>query len=122
MKTIRYLAAFLLLLTGVLHVSLTIANTSDPSAMPVLAFGIIYLAVAVLFFLGIKFAKYLGLVFPLIGLAAGFGVIGVRNWTGMQTLLFAINAVVAICCISLIVKRGHSEATQETNSTAGQTD
>ena len=122
MKTIRYLAAFLLLLTGVLHVSLTIRNPSDPAALPVLVFGIIYLAVGLLLFLGIKFAKYLGLVFPLIGLVAGFGILGISNWTAMHTLLFAIDALVAICCVSLILKRGNTKVSQKTNSVARQAD
>ena len=105
MKTIRYLAASLLLLAGILHVPPIIKNPSDPTALPMLVFGIVYFTIGVLLYLDIKYSKYLGLIFPLIGLATGFGVVGIKNWTAMLTLLFAIDAVVAICCVVLILKR-----------------
>ena len=110
MKTIGYVAAFLLLLTGVLHVVLAIKDFSDPTALPTLIFGIIYFAIGVLFSLGSKYGKYLGLIFPLIGLAAGFGVVGIRNWTPMLTFLFAIDAVVVICCVLLLLKQAKPRA------------
>jgi len=109
MKKIRYLAAFLLLLTGILHVSTIIINPSDPTALPMLVFGIVYFTIGVLLFLNIKYSKYLGLIFPLIGLATGFGVVGIKNWTAMLKLFFAYDAVVAICCVLLILKREASE-------------
>ncbi len=108
MKTIRYLAACLLLLTGILHVPPIITNPSDSNALPMLVFGIVYFIIGVLLYLDIKYSKYLGLIFPLLGLATGFGVVGINNWTAMLTFLFAIDAVVAICCVLLILKRAKS--------------
>jgi hypothetical protein len=75
---------------------------SDPSAIPMLVFGVVYFSIGVLLLLQIKYSTYLGVVFPLIGLGTGFFVVGLKNWTAMLTFLFAIDAVVVICCILLI--------------------
>ena len=72
MKVIRYLASFLFLLTAILHVRPIIFNASDHAALPMLGFGIVYFVIGVLLFFDNKISKYLGLIFPLIGLAIGF--------------------------------------------------
>ena len=59
MKTIRYLAACLLLLTGVLHFLPIIKTPSDPTAIATLVGGIIYLTIGVLLIMKIKFAPLL---------------------------------------------------------------
>jgi uncharacterized membrane protein HdeD (DUF308 family) len=105
MKAIRYLAACLLLLTGVLHVIPIIKTPSDPNAVPMLVFGIVYFAIGVLLFLKVKYADLLGIIFPIIGLATGFFMVGVKNWTAMLTFLFAIDALVLICCILLLLNK-----------------
>ena len=105
MKTIRLLAACLLLFTGVLHIIPMIKTPSDPNALPMLVFGIVYFAVGVLLFLKIKYSAYLGILFPLVGLAVGFFVVGIKNWTAMLTFMFAIDLVVVICCILLFPNR-----------------
>jgi hypothetical protein len=103
MKTIRYVAAGLLLLTGVLHILPMMTKPSDPNSMPMLIFGIAYLAVGVLLILKIRFDTLLGVIFPVIGLGTGFFVVGVKNWTPMLTFLFAIDAVVVVCCLILLL-------------------
>ena len=123
MKTIRYLAACLLLLTGILHMRDIFYGNLDPTAFPLALFGIVYITIGFLLSLNIKYSKYLGLIFPLIELATGFsalgikylglifplielatgfGAVGIKNWI---KLLFAIDAVVVICCVLLILKR-----------------
>jgi uncharacterized membrane protein HdeD (DUF308 family) len=104
MKTIRYLAPFLLLLSGILHAIPIFTTPSDPNALPMLVFGIIYFTIGVLLLLNLWFAPYLA-VFPLIGLGIGFFVVGIKNWTAMLTFLFTIDVVVIICCIRLILNR-----------------
>jgi hypothetical protein len=105
MKTIRYVAAGLLLLTGVLHLLPMLTKPSDPNSLPMLVFGIAYLAVGVLLILKVRFDTLLGVIFPAIGLGTGFFVVGVMNWTSMLTFLFAIDVVVVVCCIILMVNR-----------------
>ncbi len=105
MKAIRYFAACLLLLTGVLHIIPIIKTPADTNALPMLFFGIIYFAIGVLLFIKMKYSDILGVILPIIGLGVGFFVVGIKNWTAMLTFLFAIDAVVVICCILLIMNR-----------------
>jgi uncharacterized membrane protein HdeD (DUF308 family) len=105
MKTIRYLAAGLLLLTGILHILPIIKTPSDPNSMPMLVFGIVYFAIGVLLIMKIRFDSLLGVIFPLIGLGTGFFVVGIKNWNTMLTLLFIIDAVVVICCLLLLMSK-----------------
>jgi len=105
MKTIHYLAACLLLLTGILHFLPVIKTPSDPNAIPMLVFGIVYFTIGVLLIMKIRFATLLGLIFPLIGLGTGFFVVGFKNWDSMLSFLFAIDAVVIICCLFLLLNK-----------------
>ena len=105
MKTIRYLAACLLLLTGILHFLPIIKTPSDPTAIATLVGGIIYLTIGVLLIMKIKFAPLLGLFFPLLGLALGFIVTGIKNWDLLLSIMFALDAIVAICCLLLLLNK-----------------
>jgi hypothetical protein len=105
MKTIRLIAACLLIFTGVLHIIPIIRNDGDPNAVPMLVFGIAYFLVGVLLYLKIKFSEYLGIVFPLAGLAVGFFVVGLNKWTAMLTFLFAIDFIVLACCIAILLNK-----------------
>jgi hypothetical protein len=105
MKIIRYSAAVLMLLTAILHFLPMFKVPRDPNAMPMLAFGIAYFAVGVLLILDKSISRILGIVFPLIGLAVGFFVVGFNNWDAMLTFMFLIDAVVVICCIVLLMNR-----------------
>jgi uncharacterized membrane protein HdeD (DUF308 family) len=105
MKTIRYLAAGLLLLTGVLHILPIFKTPSEPNSIPMLAFGIIYFTIGVLLIMKIKFDSLLGVIFPLIGLGIGFFVVGIKNWNAMLTFMFVIDAVIVICCLILLLRK-----------------
>jgi len=105
MKTIRYLAALLLVITGVLHVLPMFKEIRDPNAVPMLGFGIVYFIIGVLLFMDKKFARILGIVFPLIGLGVGFGVVGLKNWDAMLSIMFIIDAVVVIGCLILLLDK-----------------
>ena len=105
MKIIRYLAAGLLLLTGILHILPIFKVPSDPNSLPMLVFGIAYFTIGVLLILKVRFDTLMGVIFPIIGLGTGFFVVGIKNWTTMITFLFAIDAVVAICCLILLLKK-----------------
>jgi uncharacterized membrane protein HdeD (DUF308 family) len=108
MKPIRYLAAGLLLFTGVLHILPMFKTPSDPNSIPMLIFGIAYFAVGVMLIMKIKYDSLLGIIIPLIGLGVGFFMIGIKNWTAMLTFLFAIDAVVIICCLILLLNKKDS--------------
>jgi hypothetical protein len=105
MKAIRYLAAGLMLLTGVLHILPMFKDPSDPNSLPMLIFGIAYFTVGVLLILKVRFDTLLGIIFPILGLGTGFFVVGIKNWDAMLTFLFAIDAVVIICCAILLLNK-----------------
>jgi hypothetical protein len=110
MKTIRYFAAFLMLATGVMHILPMFKEPRDNNALPMLGFGIVYLTIGVLLILNKKISSLLGVIFPLIGLAVGFFVVGLKNWDTILTIMFVIDAVVVICCTVLILNRNKAKA------------
>ena len=105
LKAIRYLAAGLLLLTGVLHILPIIKTPSDPNSLPMLVFGIIYFAIGVLLLMKIRFSSLLGVIFPLVGLGTGFFVVGIKNWDTMLSFMFVIDAVILVCCLILLLNK-----------------
>lgn len=110
MKTIRYLAAFLMLATGVMHILPMFKVPADPNALPMLGFAIAYLTTGILLILNKKISSVLGIVFPLIGLLLGFFKIGLKNWDAMLAIMFVIDAVVIVCCIALLMDRNKTKA------------
>jgi len=108
MKALRYLAAGLLLLTGVLHILPMFKTPSDPNSIPMLVFGIVYFTVGILLIMKIRFDSLLGVIFPLVGLGTGFFVVGIKNWDTMLTFMFAIDAVVVVFCLILLLNKNKS--------------
>jgi hypothetical protein len=108
MRLIRYLAAGLLLLSGILHAIPIFKAPSDPNSLPMLIFGIAYFTVGVLLIMKIRFDTLSGIIVPLIGLGTGFFVVGIRNWDAMLTFLFIIDAVVVICCLALMLNKNRN--------------
>jgi uncharacterized membrane protein HdeD (DUF308 family) len=105
MKTIRYSAGILMLITGILHLLPMFSSPRDPNALPMLAFGIAYLITGIVLIMNKNFASIMGIAFPFIGLATGFFVVGLKNWDTMLTIMFLIDAFVVICCIVLLMNR-----------------
>ena len=108
MKALRYLAAGLLLLTGVLHILPMFKTPSDPNSIPMLVFGIVYFTVGILLIMKIRFDSLLGVIFPLVGLGTGFFVVGIKNWDTMLTFMFAIDAVVVVFSLILLLNKNKS--------------
>ncbi len=109
MKQLRYLAASLMVITGVLHVIPIFKRIEDPNALPMLAFGIGYLAIGILLFLNKQIGKIIGIILSLIGLGVGFIKIGVVNWDIMLTVMFLIDAIVVISCIILLLNKNRDK-------------
>ena len=114
MKPVRYLAASLMVITGILHVLPMFREVRDPDALPMLGFGVVYLSTGVLLFMDKKVGRIMGIVFPLIGLGVGFGVLGLKNWDSMLTAMFIIDAVVVICCIVLLLNKKNARTEPRT--------
>lgn len=104
MKQLRHFAGGLLVLTAVLHFIPLFTDFSNPNTLPMLAFGVAYGSIGYFLLKNKAFAKFLGILVPTIGLGAGFLKIGFQNWDTLLTILFAIDALVIICCILLLNK------------------
>jgi uncharacterized membrane protein HdeD (DUF308 family) len=105
MKNIRYVAAMLLIISGVLHIVMYFKTPHDPGIMGVLIFGIIYAAIGLLLFMPNIYALYLGLLFPIIGIVTALVKIGIDNLGYLMILLLLIDIVVIICCAYLLINR-----------------
>ncbi len=103
MNRIRYLAAGLLCLTGVIHVArLGIPQLDATFATMVVIFGVVYLIVGGFLFLNSKTTYYyFGAIVPLIGFCGG--MVGMlTNPTIWMAFLIAIDAVIVVSCFYLI--------------------
>ena len=104
MKAIRYLAASMFLLTGILHFYLAINPTPEViSSIGMLIFGIVYSATGVLLLMKIGFARWLGLI-PIVPMVMTPFMLDLSSldWT---ILWFPIELVAVICCIILLVRK-----------------
>ncbi len=104
MKRIRYLAASLLCLTGIIHVARL--GLADAPVVIVVVFGVAYLIIGGLLFRNSKIAYYFGAIVPLIGLCVG-PVILTNPPILLAAFLGAIEIAVVVSCFSLI-KRSRS--------------
>jgi hypothetical protein len=105
MNRIRYLAAGLLCLTGVIHVArLGIPPLDATFATMVVIFGVAYLIIGGFLFWNNKTAYHFGAVAPLIGFCGG--IVGMLTNPTMLTmwmaLLIAIDVVIVLSCFYLI--------------------
>ncbi len=105
MKTIQYFAASLLLISGILHVIPLFKPPVGSDAVIALFFGIIFFSIGVLLLSKKNYGPVLGVIFPGIGLTMGFLVIGMKNWDTLLKILFAIDAVVIVCCLLLLINK-----------------
>jgi len=102
MNRIRYLAAGLLCLTGVIHVArLGFPPLDATSVIVVVVFGAAYLIIGGFLFLNSKTAYYFGAIIPLIGLCVG-PVILTNPPIPFAAFLGAIEIVVVVSCFYLI--------------------
>jgi hypothetical protein len=102
MNRIRYLAAGLLCLTGVIHVArLGFPPLDAPFVTVVVIFGAAYLIIGGLLFLNSKTAYYLGAIAPLIGLCVG-PIILTNPPILFAAFLGAIEIAVVVSCFYLI--------------------
>jgi|WetSurSiteA1Bulk_404760.scaffolds.fasta_scaffold00479_8 hypothetical protein len=108
MKTIRFLAAILLVVTGVWHIALFFKASDDPDSLPLLIFGVAYALTGLLLFTRRKLWVYLGLIIPLTGMVAAIIKIGYVNFDLTMKVLILIDIVVIACCAYLLLTRKKS--------------
>jgi hypothetical protein len=105
MNRIRYLAAGLLCLTGVIHVArLGIPKSNGAFDTMVVIFGVAYLMIGGFLFRNNKTAYYFGTIVPFIGFCGG--VVGMlTNLTVWMAFLTGIDAVIVLSCFYLIKRK-----------------
>lgn len=108
MKTLRFIAGVLLVITGVIHIALFIKAPDNPDNIGLVVFGIIYLIAGVLLFTSKKYPLYPGLVLPLIGMSIYLIKFGFPTLISIMTLLLLIDVVVIISCGYLLLKKRES--------------
>ncbi len=97
MNRIRYLAAGLLCLTGVIHVAQLGTAQLDRRVIIMVIFGVAYLIIGGFLFRNNKTAYYFGAIVPLIGFC--LGTVGMLiNPTILMAFLMAIDVVVVLSC------------------------
>ena len=99
MKAIRYISAILLFAAGAGHIYLYSQEpmAAGPAAT-VLAFGIIYVVIAILLFLKIKYSSIAGIIFPLLGIIAGLTAFDPTEGPQLLKILGILDATVIILC------------------------
>jgi len=109
MKTIRYLAAGLLLFTGLLHViQIITTKVIDTATVITVIFGIIYLGLGVLLLRSGRIILWLAAILPLVGLLlAAVGML--TKPTMLGALFMVIDIAIAACCFTLLFRKGQKK-------------
>ena len=106
MDRIRYLAAGLLCLNGLIHVTRLGFPPLDATFVTVVViFGVAYLIIGGFLFRNSKTAYYFGAIVPFIGLCVGLygGMVGVlTNPSIWMVFLIILDAVIVLNCFYLI--------------------
>ncbi|MGB8489887.1 MAG: hypothetical protein WCE64_02405 [Bacteroidales bacterium] len=105
MKTIRPIAAILLIVTGVLHVYTYLLSPGEPGMIGIMIFGIIYGITGFLLFTSKQYPVYLGLILPLIGMTLSIIKFGFPELLSMNALFKLLSILVVICCAVLLLAK-----------------
>ena len=107
MSRVRYLAAGLLFLSGIIHVAQLAMAALDAKVAIAVVFGAAYLIIAFFLFRANRAAYYFGAIVPFVGLLlATLGML--MNPTLMAAFFIAVDVVVVLCCFYLIRSRQSS--------------
>ena len=104
MKSIRSMAASLLLLTGVLHLVSAVFVKFEPTSIITIVFGVAYLAIGFYLFRNGRNILWFGAIVPLIGLFLAVAGMFMKP-TLLGGIFIAIDMVVAASCFSLIFRK-----------------
>jgi hypothetical protein len=104
MKSVRSLAAGLLLLTGVLHLISVALVKFETTSIITIIFGLAYVVIGYFLFRGGRRVLWFGAIIPLAGLLlATLGTL--MKPTLLGGTFIAIDIVIVACCFSLIFRK-----------------
>jgi hypothetical protein len=112
-KGLRFLAAALILISGILHsaVGLSFTGTNNGVLAIDVGFGVIYIVTGIGLFIGKRLFSYLGVIFPLLGGSGGaYEYVTGHSQTYeysqlMNPLVIAIDVIVILCCCYLLLHK-----------------
>jgi hypothetical protein len=112
MERIRYLAAGLLLLTGVVHVLQIFAGPFSTGTLITVVFGLVYLLIGVYLFVRAHRKWYIaGTVMPLLGvLLTVLGMLQAHAYAMLQIFFIVVDILVVVGCLYLVT-RGNKQLT-----------
>lgn len=105
MKTIKFISAGLLLITGILHIYLAVFESSHEQFAPTLIFGISYCLLGILIISEKRFAAWIGLILPLLPITGSLVRVDLRS-TGLMTIVVLIlDLAILISCLILVFRK-----------------
>jgi uncharacterized membrane protein HdeD (DUF308 family) len=110
MKIVRFIAAILILTSGVLHITVYIQAPDNPGSIGILLFGVIYCVTGLLLFNSRIYPVYLGIFFPLTGMTLSLIKFGIPNLMSMSALFKLLGTTAIICCCYLLIKKRYRKA------------
>ncbi|HLO57856.1 MAG TPA: DUF308 domain-containing protein [Bacteroidales bacterium] len=103
MKTLRILAAILLLFSGVLHFVEYFNKSEIPGSIGILAFGVVYCIIGALLLNSKMYPVYLGIFIPLIGMTLSIIKFGIPELASVSALFKAMEIIAIVCCLIIII-------------------
>jgi hypothetical protein len=105
MKTIRTLAAGLLLLTGALHLISVVLAKFEATSIITIVFGVAYLAIGSFLFREGRMILWFGAIVPVVGLLLAVAGMFISP-TLLGGIFIAIDVVIIFCCFILLFRKG----------------
>lgn len=112
MKTIRLLAAWLLLLTGILHLLFAFMPYAGSNFVPFIVFGIVYFLIGLLILSKKDLGIWLGLLVPLIPIVLIPNMIAHKTLGHKMMLLLGIDMVIIVCCLLIVLNKSKHKAAE----------
>jgi hypothetical protein len=103
MKTLRILAALLLLVSGALHFAEYYNKSDVPGSIGILAFGIVYIIIGAVLFNRKFYPVYLGIFIPLIGMTLSIIKFGIPELLSISALFKAMEVIAIIFCSIILI-------------------
>jgi uncharacterized membrane protein HdeD (DUF308 family) len=116
MKTIRLLAGFLLLISGVLHFVVYFQAPQNPGSIGILVFGLIYCITGLLLFNRRKYPLYLGIFVPFIGMTLSLIKFGIPEVISLSALFKFLEIIAVVICCFLFLSSRNGQITKGTEA------
>ncbi len=114
MKTIRYTAASLLLLTGLMHAYYMLRAPHEPNSIGLLIFGIVYIITAIFVYLDSRLTLYAGILIPLIGGVLATSDIS-KHFSRHMVAFLIIDILIILCCLYVLLRNKNARTAEKSS-------